>query len=421
MIPVNQYFVYVLGVVAVVVIAVAVPGLPRLLKWRDDAHFQPPFYSPQDLTALHACAGNVTVHLDNATLDRLESQMGGVRPVGTVRLFYITTRCQHRHGTNDENDDDENETTNSPNIASKEHILLSHGSGLSSKFFTSNLLGNQQETLWTQLLSASDNSFDLTAVDLRGHGLSEITKGPYNVELLGADLAAFVQEFSSLSNSSKNKNNNAKNQNRRVHCHGLSAGFGACMSMAIYDPDLVETLTGSGWLFDRSRFELLPYIFSRPLLNKLLGIQVIARLGQVVMRVQQHDWSRGGLLEHMMHHAHLDGFVSLASSWFQFNVSHALPTWTKIPTLFVLPEYDADVGFPRHLIEQEINLMPKSAAALGGERMGHIVEFAKHSHCMVGEPGGAAKMAKVVYEFITNSTLQKKKNNKLEQQQQNQD
>ena len=96
-----------------------------------------------------------------------------------------------------------------------------------------------------------------------------------------------------------------------------------------------------------------------------------------------------------LRHCHMDGYVHLASSWFQFNVSGFLPAMT-VPTLILVPEHDVEMGYPKELFEKEIAAMPPG--------MGRLLEFPGYGHMMVGEPGGAKKTFDAVDAFISEKT-----------------
>jgi pimeloyl-ACP methyl ester carboxylesterase len=180
----------------------------------------------------------------------------------------------------------------------------------------------------------------------------------------------------------------------RVHCCGLSVGFGVCMALAVHEPDIVATVSGNGFLFNRTNRDWKAWLFSRPMVNKLLGMKGIGRLGQVAMKVQKQP----DLFRHWMKHTHVDGFIATASGWLSFDVSWALPT-LQVPTLFLLPQYDQDLGHTVELTRAEIAQLPPG--------MGHLLEFEGHSHCMLGEPGGRDKIANAVLAFIQQAHSEK--------------
>lgn len=334
---------------ASIAIAVFSLAFPYFEKWRDDSFYVPLHRSKQELQALGACSGNVTVEHSAETLKRLQATTPDGRvPVGKVTLSYISTLCNDNGG------------------GDKEHVVLIHPTGVSSLYFTRNYLG--EDPLWTLLQNAG---YDITAVDLRGHGQSEVTEGPYSIELLGADVAALVRE---------------KFPNSKVHCHGVSAGLGTCMAFTAYDSDIVKTLTGSGFLFDRSGPGVAAYVFSRLIVIRLLGLAVLSVMSELAMKVAQP-----GVFYDLIRHTRPEGFAALSSGWLAFNITRELPQWTT-PTLIMVPEFDEALGHTRALTDGEINMMP--------DGLGSVISFPGYSHVMLFEKGGPAKSFKVVDDFM---------------------
>lgn len=330
--------------------------LPAILKERDDRHFVRPRRSDHELQSLGACSGNTRIDLSNETLSKLEAS-SGKRHVGTVELDYITTRCNIPSKEGE------------PPAPNKEHILLVHGTGLSSTVFTRNDEADDGPILWDLFRS---KGYDVTAVDLRGHGASEITPGPYSVELHGADTSAFIRTVFPDTNG--------------IHCWGLSVGFGTCMAMAVHDPDIVKTLSGNGFLFDRTNADIGAWISSREPVVRMLGIALLSRIGQLAMKI-----STDGLLYNWMKHTHMDGYSLTAAGWLSFDLTWALANLT-VPTLYILPEYDNDIGHTIELVNKEIQMMPRG--------IGRVIEFPGHSHCMLGEKDGPQKIADAVLGFL---------------------
>lgn len=379
-------------VAAIAVVVVSNHGVPILLKWRDDGHHTLPIRTNEELAALGVCrSGTTRIQLSAETMDRLVSsntewQQRRHRPVDTVQLHYLTTRgpgC----GTDEPTNPDKPSTTTRRR---KDHVLLVHATGISSMAYTNtydNGSGNDDNSnsstpsLWNLFRQAG---YDVTAVDLRGHGLSEITDGPYSVELLAADVAALMRE---LFPPSSDPENSTSSDDGRFHCCGLSVGFGVCMALAVHEPDLVVTASGNGFLFDRTNHDFKAWLFSRRIVNRFLGMRGIGLVGKVAMNVQKQPH----LLRHWMKHTHVDGLIATASGWLSFDLSWALPT-LQVPTLYLVPQYEKNLGHTVELAKAEIARMPPG--------MGHLLEFEGYSHCMLGEQGGREKIANAVQAFI---------------------
>jgi pimeloyl-ACP methyl ester carboxylesterase len=403
-------------VVAAIAVVCAAVLLPWYQEWRDDSFFVAPVRDEDWLQSLgrgtrDVCAGTVQLELSSAVLDELEkttvpvssrrtspwwlfwssfsSSQGNAnshRPIGSVKLAYVTTRgCNNTTST----DDTKRQARQRP------HMLLLHGTGLSLETYTHSAVAtaDEQPSVWDEF---RQRGYDVTAVDLRGHGLSEITGGPHSLELLAADVAALLRHPRFFNADTTNNNNshnshNSNNNNNKVHCFGISAGFGACMSLATYDGHgLVQTLTGNGFLLDRTHPDAAAYIFSCEPVVRLLGMQMVAILGQLIMKI-----STPRAIIRAMRHTHMNGYVSLASSWLSFNLTQAVwdqrQQWT-IPVLYLLPEYDHVIGHTLARTMEDLKVFP--------DGIGKVVEFPGHSHYMMGEAGGAAKIVSTVDAFI---------------------
>ena len=74
----------------------------------------------------------------------------------------------------------------------------------------------------------------LTTIDLRGHGRSDTPDGPYTIPLYAADVAVALKAI--------------HGDDVRVHAAGISLGWGTCFSLAFNYPQLILTISGSGFL-----------------------------------------------------------------------------------------------------------------------------------------------------------------------------
>lgn len=93
-------------------------------------------------------------------------------------------------------------------------VVLVHGMG-------------SDHTVWEGLVSLLKEKYRVAAVDLRGHGLSSKTPGPYNMEL-------FANDIDSLLNSL---------EINKAHFIGHSMGGAIVQELAIKYPEKVQSLT----------------------------------------------------------------------------------------------------------------------------------------------------------------------------------
>lgn len=248
----------------------------------------------------------------------------------------------------------------------KEHIVLIHGTALSSEFW----FCENNTNLVDLFIQAG---YDVTLVDLRGHGQSEKPVGtPYTVQLLGADVAQAL--------------NLIHPNHKQFHIYGLSIGFGVAMSISLDYPELCKSLSGSGFLFDRSRRDIAASIFSQRYVVKLLGVALLSKIGEWVLHVNEP-----GLTARACRHTTIEGYIHTSSAWLNFNVTDQLYRH-NVPTLIMIPEKDALIGHTPALHRSELSLMP--------EGVGEIVEFAGYSHMMCCENGGAQKQFEAFQSFV---------------------
>jgi hypothetical protein len=150
----------------------------------------------------------------------------------------------------------------------------------------------------------------------------------------------------------------------------------------------VHTLSGNGFLFDRSRRDVAAYVFSRRWVVKLLGVKIMARILPIICK------SRGvsSLIVDQMSYVPIDGFIAVSQSWLGFNLTSELGNM-QIPTCMVVPQFDENIGHTRKLSQRELDMMP--------EKLVKELHYVKgYSHVLTMEQGGAELMVAKVLEFI---------------------
>ncbi|WP_424135773.1 alpha/beta fold hydrolase [Roseomonas chloroacetimidivorans] len=80
--------------------------------------------------------------------------------------------------------------------------------------------------VWDPQASALSRSFRVLRPDMRGHGLTEVTAGPYDIPSLAHDVLGLLKQLGI----------------RRAHVAGISIGGRIALEMAALAPDAVETL-----------------------------------------------------------------------------------------------------------------------------------------------------------------------------------
>ena len=292
--------------------------------------------------------GYVDVVHSDETVKRVSDKRGAVAK--EVKLYYETTV----------------DIATGP---TKGHIVLVPGTGTTTRIYRR---GSREEHFMGMLIDAG---YEVTAFDLRGHGLSSVPKGPYTVDVLAADIAHAVKELFN---------------GQACHFFGLSVGFGTCMSLVLDYPEIAKSLAGSGFLFDRTRKDFAAWFFSRPIVIRALGMRILSSAAQFAMKIRNK-----GLMYDEMRYVKIDGFIHTSSAWLGFNRKPSLPKH-HVPTLILVPQYDEDIGHKRKYFEEEISLMPEGVA--------EMEYFAGFSHVMLIEKtkdGIGAELLKNRYlEFL---------------------
>jgi pimeloyl-ACP methyl ester carboxylesterase len=259
--------------VGVAVLALSL-GFPWLAAYRDASFYRaPPELSlPGKFAADEAGwsvrrwrSGTVLVQHDAATLARVADEQGP-SPAAPVRIAYRTTYAASTA--------DGDSGGGSVGCDPFRHLLLVHGTGMLGDMYVWSaelLRGAGHEELAAALSPQlghksvaarvhDEPGFCVTTIDLRGHGRSASTAGPWSVELLAADIAAAVRLI--------------HGEGVRVHVNGLSLGFGVALSLAFNYPSLVLSVSGGGFLADHRTDDWLPWLFSRPAIIRVMGVQV---------------------------------------------------------------------------------------------------------------------------------------------------
>jgi len=316
---------------AVLVIAVV---LPELLRLRDEAAFR--VLVPLKTLSNAVRQGWVSVIHDQMTLDRVRDARGPIS-AGRVHLFYIS-------------DFDEAKCAS--------HAVLIHATGGNAGMFFEKVVDNPllASSEGFEELSVADRfhaaGHCVTAFDMRGHGRSDVTLGPYTVELLAADIhGAAVALFG---------------ESAQFHLVGHSLGFGASLSLALNYPKNVLTVSGSGFLSDRTSVDIGAWLASRTWLVRTMGLAVIGRIGSEVIQCDPP-----GLLPKLLQHMHVDGYLHAAAAWLNYNEQHRIHEMA-VPALYLYPPLESRCGYTLAMFEKEVSLLP----------VAKLVKFESGSHCM---------------------------------------
>ena len=125
----------------------------------------------------------------------------------------------------------------------------------------------------------------------------------------------------------------------RYHVYGHSVGFGVALSLGLNYGDSVVTVSGSGFLSDRTNEDFAAWLFSREIVIKTLGMWVLAKLGPVAIQCHppgRMDWSTS--------HITIDGYARTSASWLHYNEREKVHTM-KAPTLYMFPALDTLCGY----------------------------------------------------------------------------
>lgn len=93
-------------------------------------------------------------------------------------------------------------------------VFLIHGMG-------------SDHAVWAELIPLLQNDYRVIAMDLRGHGLSSKTPGPYSIELFSEDILQLIESFNI----------------GQAHFIGHSMGGAILQEMAINNPTIFSSIT----------------------------------------------------------------------------------------------------------------------------------------------------------------------------------
>jgi pimeloyl-ACP methyl ester carboxylesterase len=254
----------------------------------------------------------------------------------------------------------------------KKHILILHGTALNKDIYhwtkTSLRMAGYDDVasiLSPQLESQSivdrlhaEAGVCVTTLDLRGHGNSTVTRGPWTIGLLAADVAEALRQIHGNS--------------VQVHAHGHSIGFGIVLKLAMDHPELVWTVSGGGFLADMTVNNLwAAYIFSRDLVVTLLGMQRVSQAAEYVLHC-----APPGMTQQLFRYVSRHGYLRASQSWLYFNEQHRLATF-PVPVLWQNPIRDELAGVTLAKVQQEFDQLPISK----GNRLIIYNESGTEDHC----------------------------------------
>lgn len=208
-------------------------------------------------------------------------------------------------------------------------------------------------------LHAAEPGVCVTAMDLRGHGNSSATAGPWSVRLLAADVAEALQLI--------------HGQEVKVHAYGHSVGFGIVLSMAFHNPQLLWSVSGGGFLPDMSSNNgWLAYIFSRESVVTALGMELVGSAGGGSISVSTPI----AFITELFRFVKLRSYLYTAQSWLNYNEIDQLST-VKVPVLWQHPIRDDLGGFTIEKVERQFNQLP----TLNGNKLIFYNASGDEDHC----------------------------------------
>jgi pimeloyl-ACP methyl ester carboxylesterase len=210
-----------------------------------------------------------------------------------------------------------------------EPLLLIHGLGSSSQD-------------WEMQLQEFSEHFLVVGVDLRGHGQSSKTPGPYSISLFADDLALFIRGLGFPA----------------VHLLGISLGGMVAFQLALDYPELVSSLVivnSVPELIAKTAKQRLDY-WKRLLVVRLFGLE---RMGQVLAERFFTEPEQEGLRQIFIQRwakNHKPSYLASLNAAYGWSVMARLRE-IQAPTLVIGAEGDY---FPNSEKEQYTRLMPNA-------------------------------------------------------------
>jgi len=321
--------------------------VPRLLQSRDAASYKPLtlMHNETNLLPRGFREGFVPVHHDESTLSRVADHRGPVSP-RLLHLYYVTNF--------------------NPGSCSS-NVVLVHATG----FNANGWFGTAERA---PVLATPTDSFNqsiasrftraghcVTAFDLRGHGRSDVTSGPYTVPLFAADIAQALEVLFG--------------EGHRYHLVGMSLGFGTALSIAMNYGNRVITVSGNGFLTDMTKNAgLAAYLFSRQWLIHAMGMSALGTMAEGAIQCNP-----SGLLSEAFSHMSVEGYYLTAQSWLPFNEREKLGK-IEAAVLYMHPALDVQAGYTPENLGEDVALIKEAKLVLFHEDDGQGGQF---DHCMV--------------------------------------
>ena len=218
-----------------------------------------------------------------------------------------------------------------------------------------------QAAIWESTAEALSSRYRILRPDLRGHGLSDVTPGPYSVEGLADDMLALLDALSVA----------------EVHVAGISLGGMVAQSLASRVPQRVRSLT----LVDTA-LSIPPALFwhDRAALVRKDGMEPLVET--VVARwvtAASLQSSGAQVLRAMLRQTHPEGYAAAAEAVAAADLRHSV-SGLRMPTLVLFG--DDDVAPPLSSAEAlrdaipgaRLEVIPDAAHIPTMEQPDHVID-----------------------------------------------
>jgi 3-oxoadipate enol-lactonase len=211
-------------------------------------------------------------------------------------------------------------------------------------------------TMWDAQAAALKDSFRVLRYDQRGHGETEVTPGPYSIDLLADDVLGLLDALGIA----------------KTHYVGISMGGNTGMLLASRQSDRLASLVASD-----ARPQSMPT--AREEWNERIAIwreDGIEKLMEITIKrwfhpdfVASND-SRLDAMREMMRTTPLEGYAGGAGALMHYDYLDTLPSF-RLPTLFVAGSHDGQT--PATL--REVHTRVPGATFVEIDRAGHLSSF----------------------------------------------
>jgi hypothetical protein len=131
----------------------------------------------------------------------------------------------------------------------------------------------------------------------------------------------------------------------------------------------VRSISGSGFLADRTNADWAAWLFSRRPVVHALGTHVLGIACELALQCLPSGYMRSQFAK-----MDIEGFALASASWLKFNERKKLSS-LKAPALYIFPKEDSLAGYALESFELEVSMIPRA-------KLVTFLDSDQFDHCM---------------------------------------